>query len=29
MNIRSMQAQDIANVLAIEQSANQFPWDKF
>jgi ribosomal-protein-alanine N-acetyltransferase len=23
-----MQAQDVANVLAIEQSANEFPWDK-
>lgn len=28
MNVRNMQAQDIANVLAIEQRANQFPWDK-
>jgi ribosomal-protein-alanine N-acetyltransferase len=28
MNVRNMQAQDIVNVLAIEQSANQFPWDK-
>jgi ribosomal-protein-alanine N-acetyltransferase len=28
MNVRSMQAQDMADVLAIEQSANEFPWDK-
>tara|TARA_R110002049_G_scaffold285705_10_gene467225 strand:+ start:368 stop:832 length:465 start_codon:yes stop_codon:yes gene_type:complete len=28
MNVRSMQAQDIAYVLDIEQRANQFPWDK-
>jgi len=28
MNVRIMQAKDVANVLGIEQSANQFPWDK-
>jgi ribosomal-protein-alanine N-acetyltransferase len=28
MNVRKMHTQDIADVLCIEQSANQFPWDK-
>jgi ribosomal-protein-alanine N-acetyltransferase len=28
MNVRDMQAQDIATVFSIEQDANQFPWDK-
>ncbi len=28
MNLRKMQAQDIATVLEIEQSANDFPWQK-
>lgn len=28
MKTRNMSAQDITRVLTIEQSANQFPWDK-
>ena len=28
MNIRAMQRQDIEDIVAIEQSANQFPWTK-